>query len=233
MATPLAVHHLEVVESTQDEARGRHGAEPVLVTATAQRAGRGRSGASWQTAPRALAASLAWSPHWPPETVSLITLVAGLAALDTLGERVGLKWPNDLVIGDVKVGGILSERFGEAVVVGIGVNLYWPQAPPGVGALHDRDPGPDTAPHLAEQWARHVLARVGAGPAAWGREEYLARCVTLGRAITWEPEGSGVAQDVTPVGSLVVATAHGVTTIDSGAVRTVRTVGEEDDSPLP
>lgn len=233
MATPLAVHHLDVVESTQDEARRRHGAGPVLVTAVAQRAGRGRRGASWQTAPRAIAASLAWSPQWPPETVSLITLVAGLAALDTFGQGVGLKWPNDLVIGDAKVGGILSERFGGAVVVGMGVNLHWPDPPPGVGAIHTRDPGPESAPQLAEEWARHLLDRVAAGPDSWGRDEYLARCTTLGRAITWEPNGSGVAREVTQGGSLVVATADGVVEIDSGAVRTVRTVGEVNHPPLP
>src|SRR3990172_3487586 len=112
MATPPSAFHLDVVGSTQDEARTRFSGVPVLVTAARQTTGRGRSGAAWETAPRAVAASLAWEPGWPDAAAARLSLVAGLAAADTLGDAIGLKWPNDLMRGEAKVGGILTERFG-------------------------------------------------------------------------------------------------------------------------
>ncbi len=233
MATPFTAHHLDVVASTQDEARSRHRNAPVLVTARRQRSGRGRSGATWLDAPRAVAASLAWVPAWPPEALPRVTLVAGLAALDVVGSPVSLKWPNDLVRGDAKAGGILSEHDHGLVVTGLGMNLYWPDSPDGIIAIHDHDPGPDAGVELAVAWARRVLDRVESGPEAWGRDEYRARCSTLGRRITWDPDGAGVARDIDPDGALVVETARGLVTIDSGAVRTVRSVGEPGELSLP
>jgi hypothetical protein len=118
MATPPSAFHLDVVGSTQDEARTRFSCLPVLVTAARQSSGRGRTGATWESAPRAVAASLAWEPGWPDAAVARLSLVAGLAAADTLGDAIGLKWPNDLMRGEAKVGGILTERFGPVVVAG-------------------------------------------------------------------------------------------------------------------
>lgn len=233
MATPLAVHHLDAVASTQDEARSRHSGGPVLVTARHQRSGRGRRGTIWETAPRAVAASLAWAPGWPAEALPRITLVAGLAALDVFGSSVSLKWPNDLVRGDAKAGGILTEHDSGLVVTGLGVNLFWPDPPADVIALHADDPGPDLGRELAAAWARRVLDRVEPGPEAWGRDEYRARCVTLGRTISWDPDGAGVARDIAEDGRLVVDTAAGPVTIDSGAVRLVRSAGEAGGAPLP
>ncbi|HEX5630293.1 MAG TPA: biotin--[acetyl-CoA-carboxylase] ligase [Acidimicrobiia bacterium] len=233
MATPFTVHHLEVVASTQDEARARFRAAPVLVTARRQSSGRGRGGAMWQTAPRAVAASLAWVPAWPPESLPRLTLVAGLAALDVLGSPISLKWPNDLVRGDAKAGGILTEHAHGLVVTGLGINLYWPDPPDGIIAVHDDDPGPDAGGEIAAAWAGRVLERVESGPEAWGRDEYRVHCSTLGRRITWDPDGAGVARDVAPDGGLVVETAGGLITIDSGVVRMVRPAGETDTPPLP
>ncbi len=225
MATPLRVFHLDVVDSTQDEARSRFRVAPVLVTAAVQRAGRGRSGSAWQTAPRAVAASLAWRPEWPEGALARLTLVAGLAAAEILGDDIGLKWPNDLMRGRAKLGGILTEHRDGVVVCGLGVNLFWPEAADGIGALGGRDPGRGAARRVATSWARRLLDRVAAGPDAWGRDEYRSRSVTLGRTITWEPSGSGTARDITTAGGLLVATSIGEVVIDSGAVRTVRDHG--------
>ena len=221
MATPLTAVHLDVVSSTQDEARQRFAGRPVLVSAATQTAGRGRTGAGWETAPRALAVSLAWRPTWPAEAVARLTLVSALAALDGFGGDVGVKWPNDLMVGDRKVGGILTERSGDVVVTGLGANLYWPQPPPGYGALHETDPGAAAAAHLAEAWGVRVLERAGAGPDEWGRSEYRARCLTIGRRIAWEPDGEGVAVGIAPGGGLIVVTGAGEVVLESGAVRVV------------
>lgn len=218
--TPLEMIRLEEAASTQDEARRRHQGPPILVVAGRQTAGRGRTGASWETAPRAIAASLAFASDWPADAAPRITLVAGLAAAATLG--VDLKWPNDLVTGSGKVGGILTERSDAVVVVGMGVNLWWPSPPEGVAAIADHDPGEEAAPALAAVWAGALLDRLRRGPEDWGRGEYLDRCVTLGRAVTWEPAGAGTAIDVTDAGALVIRTRSGTVVLDSGEVRLVR-----------
>ena len=227
MATPFTVVELDVVGSTQDEARQRFAGEPVLVVAAAQTAGRGRAGAMWEPAPRAVAASLAWQPGWPVGAVARLTLVAGLAALDVIGDAAALKWPNDLMIGERKVGGILTERFDAVVVTGLGLNLFWPDPPAGIGAVGDRDPGAAAAAAAGRTWGRRMLERTAAGPEQWGWVEYGARCLTVGRDITWDPDGNGTAVGIAREGGLIVDTARGRVVLESGAVRSVRSRGGE------
>lgn len=222
MATPISVEHLGRVGSTQDEARSRYAGEPVLITASAQDAGRGRSGASWLNADRSLAASVALAPAWEASDLPRLTLVAGLAATDVLPSSLGLEWPNDLVRGDVKVGGLLAEVDAGVVVVGLGLNVFWRSPPAGMGGIHPSDPGPEHAPALAERWAGALLGRVEAGPADWGRDEYLERCVTIGTTIAWDPGGTGVAVGIGDDGSLLVETGDGPLRLYSGVVSGVR-----------
>ncbi len=222
MATPYATAHFRTIASTQDEARARFDGDPVLVTADRQTAGRGRSGRPWISAPRALAASLAFRPPWPVAAWPRLTLVAGLAAVESLPKEVGLEWPNDIVVGDLKVGGVLSEADDEAVVTGLGVNLWWPDPPPGMGALFEADPGPRAAAEIAAAWADGVLVRSAAEPSDWGRAEYRRVCLTIGAVVSWSPEGRGRVVDVGEDGALVVETAQGPERLRSGEVEGVR-----------
>lgn len=171
-------------------------------------------------------ASLCFAPAWPMDTWPRLTLVAGLAARDALravtGEGVGLKWPNDLVVAGRKSGGILTESEGDFVVVGCGVNLWWPDPPPGIAAALERDPGPDAAPTIAGEWASRILDVASDDPDAWGIAAYRAACVTLGTDIVWDPAGAGRAVAVDGAGGLVVETPDGVVTLRSGEVRAVR-----------
>lgn len=107
--------------------------DPQALFAELQTAGRGRRGREWRSPFGAnLYLSLAWSfPTWPPQ-LSALSLAVGVAcarALRKAGlDQVMLKWPNDLRIGDDKLGGILIEQRGEAggacrVVIGIGINV--------------------------------------------------------------------------------------------------------------
>ncbi len=220
MPTPYALVHVDRVASTQDEARLRFDGEPVLVVAERQEAGRGRSGRTWLEADRGLYASLAFAPRQRP----IIPLLAGLAARHALGGVPALKWPNDLVLGDGrKVGGLLAEAAGGVVVVGLGVNLWWPEPPGGAAAVYAGDPGPAEAGAVAERWAAELLHRA-ADPGDW-RAEYTRACVTLGREITWAggpAPGLGTAVGVGPDGSLQVETATGLVRLVSGEVREVR-----------
>jgi BirA family biotin operon repressor/biotin-[acetyl-CoA-carboxylase] ligase len=214
---------VEETASTQDEARRRYSGTPLLLVAARQTAGRGRLGRPWESASRSLAATLAFTPGWPQEAWPRLTLAAGLAAARVLGDRVGLEWPNDLVVGDRKVGGLLTEAAAGVVTVGLGVNLFWPQ--PSVeraGGLFPEDPGPESAPRLAGAWARGLLALVALGPASWGRHDYAARCLTVGRDLTWEPGGRGRAVGIADDGGLVVDTPAGRRVLFAGEVHTVR-----------
>ena len=216
---------LDRTTSTQDEVRARIGSLPMLVVAGYQTSGRGRSGAGWVNAPSALAASIGLRPSWPSSTWPVMTLLAGVAAIRSLGAPgagLTLKWPNDLMRGDHKLGGILTEASGELVVVGWGANLHWPDPPVGRGAVYTRDPGPDTAVRIASRWAQELLDLLSSGPHDWPYDEYRRLCSTLGREVTWIPDGKGRATDISRDGGLVVVTSRGRVTLVSGAVTEVR-----------
>src|SRR5437016_8962836 len=100
---------------------------PVLLAAEEQTAGRGRRGRRWHSAPGAgLTFSLSRRLQRPVREVAGLSLVAGVAvarALRALGvAQAALKWPNDLVVGGAKLGGILVETRGSLAVLGIGIN---------------------------------------------------------------------------------------------------------------
>lgn len=192
---------------------------PLLVIASRQTAGRGRGGAEWENAPRAMAASLALKPEWPSGKMGLMALIAGIAASRVVG--CGLKWPNDLVKGS-KVGGVLSEASAGMVVIGCGLNLWWPDAPAGYGAIYDQEPGGDLHVALARSWCEETMRLLSAGPESWPHDEYRSRCTTIGRDIVWEPGGEGRAVDVDVEGALVVRTPDGEIRLRSGEIRHVR-----------
>ena len=107
--------------------------DPQALFAELQTAGRGRRGREWRSPFGAnLYLSLGWSfPAWPPQ-LSALSLAVGVACARALRKaglhEVMLKWPNDLRVGDDKLGGILIEQRGEAggacrVVIGIGINV--------------------------------------------------------------------------------------------------------------
>jgi len=133
------IHRLESVASTNDAARElvRSGAaHGTVVVADEQTRGRGTKGRTWHSPPGlGLYASfiLRWDdPEGLGESFALLPLAAGLASAEAVREAAGvkarLKWPNDLVWGRKKLGGILTEAVlrpgapGHAVV-GVGINV--------------------------------------------------------------------------------------------------------------
>src|SRR5580704_7189444 len=104
-----------------------------FLTAEYQTAGRGRRARSWFAPPGgAICLSLSWSFASLPRDISALSLAIGVCALRGMAETgvtgAALKWPNDLVVGSAKLGGILSELRAEAggpayVVVGLGLNV--------------------------------------------------------------------------------------------------------------
>ena len=165
--------------------------------------------------------SFAFRPSWPTADRALITLLSGLAVRQAIrvraGVTVGLRWPNDLVFNGGKVGGILAEASGDRVIVGCGVNLWWPEPQEGAVGLLERDPGPGYAEALARAWVDELLTRVASAPGDWDRDEYRDACVTIGAEVGFQG-GTGTAIDITSTGSLLVDTGHELVTVHAGEV---------------
>jgi BirA family transcriptional regulator, biotin operon repressor / biotin---[acetyl-CoA-carboxylase] ligase len=113
--------------------REANAAAPVLLVAAEQTAGRGRRGRHWHSAPgEGLTFSLARRIRRPARELAALSLVAGVAAaraLRALGvTQAALKWPNDLVAGGAKLGGILVETRAAGretlAVFGLGINCH-------------------------------------------------------------------------------------------------------------
>ena len=131
------VRRLEWHESTgstnADVSAAAAAGEPagLVIGTDLQTAGRGRRGRSWtESAGRGLALSVLLRPSLPPSRWPLLPLVAGLAVHDAAAsvvgtDRIGLKWPNDLLLDDTKTSGILVEALNDAVVIGMGINIDW------------------------------------------------------------------------------------------------------------
>lgn len=219
MATPYFQFRVDRVPSTQDVARGKVEDLPVLILATAQTEGRGRSGAEWLTADRALAASLAFRHDAGSRPFSLMAGVA--AARATKG--TALKWPNDVLREGKKVGGILVERSGDVTVIGLGLNLWWSSPPDGIDALFADDPGAEAHAEIGGLWGAELAQLLDSE--GWPIAAYREVCDTIGREITWEPDGAGKVVNIADDGALIVETAGGTERIYSGAVRHVRESG--------
>ena len=128
-----------------DEARA--GApEGAVVVADHQTSGRGRLDRSWEAPPgSSLLVSVLLRPALGPGHAHVVVMAAALALADAVGAVAGftaeLKWPNDLVVGDRKLAGLLAEREPgaggslAAVIVGAGVNVQWTTFPPELADL--------------------------------------------------------------------------------------------------
>lgn len=117
----------ETCASTQEALRGTDLPEGAVAVAEHQTAGRGRSGRTWEDAPsRAILVTVLLRPP-TGRVLPELSLVAGLACAEAVEAATGLdalvKWPNDVVVADRKVAGLLLELDGGAVLCGIGINV--------------------------------------------------------------------------------------------------------------
>lgn len=183
------------IESTNSYLIQHSGPEPGKFRVAAsdnQTAGRGRHGRTWQSPPGSgLCLSMAYTFAQSPENLPALTLAIGLGAIDKLGELgidgVQLKWPNDLIAMDGKLGGILTEAQARpsgavTVVTGIGLNVDLPER---------LDFGLET------DWARRIVdlrTHVGEVPS----REALAACLIRGLRqtfVTYEARGFAAFAD--------------------------------------
>jgi len=148
--TPFArrIYHFFKIDSTNTvamhlgEAGAPHG---TVVLAEEQTAGRGRAGRSWTSEKSAgIYCSVLLRPAIPPARAPVLTLVAGLAARDAAAEDMDalpdIRWPNDLLAGGKKFGGILTEMHAEPdrvhyAVIGMGINVNQPRMPEALASI--------------------------------------------------------------------------------------------------
>jgi BirA family transcriptional regulator, biotin operon repressor / biotin---[acetyl-CoA-carboxylase] ligase len=225
---------LDETGSTNDDALrlANEGApEWTVVAAGHQTRGRGRLGRSWADTPgKALTFSVVLRPTGPPEEAPLWSFRAAVAVIAAVGHpELRSKWPNDLMVGERKAGGILaearvSERTLRHVVVGIGINVA--MAPEDFPA-EIRDSATSLVaegitghqPAILEGTLRELRRFLDPGVVL---DVYRPVCVTLGRRIrartTDGEEVEGVAVDLDSLGGLVVETASGRRTVAFGEV---------------
>lgn len=237
---------VDVTGSTNADLLARHGSGEDIAGAALlaehQSAGRGRNGRSWSAPPRSqIALSIGVDATGvPPSAWGWLPLLTGVALVDairrTTGIRPGLKWPNDVLVGDHKLAGILAEVAAPdpVIVVGLGLNvtLTLDEAPDPratsllmLGAtMLDRD-------MLADEILRELTGRIGAwqnapGPDATLVDDYRRHNLTFGtpvRAIL--PGGreiTGTATDVDASGQLLIDTGTQTVTVSAGDVTHLR-----------
>jgi BirA family biotin operon repressor/biotin-[acetyl-CoA-carboxylase] ligase len=213
-----------------------------VLLAEHQTGGRGRRGRSWVAPPGgAICFSLAWQYPEMPGDLSALSLVAGLCVVNSLQELgvtgLQLKWPNDLLTAEGKLGGILIEMRAEAggpvhVVIGIGLNVLLDDdaraAVKASGNVADDlrahcQPVPDRNAIVAGLLT-HLLPALAAFP-GHGLKPHLANwnaCDALiGREVNVENAGEitrGVARGIDSHGALLIETPEGVRRFISGEV---------------
>ncbi|MGH3211721.1 MAG: biotin--[acetyl-CoA-carboxylase] ligase [Trebonia sp.] len=224
--------NVDLLARAADDAGGPEG--QVLI-AEEQTAGRGRLGRTWTSVP---GASLTFSVLLRPATVpparrGLLALLTGVAVATAVrsvtdggsgaGVEAVLKWPNDVLVGDRKLAGILAEQSpdGSAVVIGTGINVATradalPVSPTGLagtsllaqGAAVEREALLLAVLRQLERW--YVAFRADPDAVRTGLlDAYLPLCVTLGQQVRVElPVGrfmTGVARGIDPEGRLLIS----------------------------
>ncbi len=240
---------VDVVESTGSTntdliARAAEpGADHVVLLAETQLHGRGRHARTWVSPPRSQIAMslLVRLPGVDPAALAWLSLLTGIAVVDALRTTAGvvadLKWPNDVLIDDRKVAGILAEvatgGAEPAVVVGIGLNvsltdseLPVPYATSLILAGAKETDRTVLVRSLLAEFARRFTAWRDAG---WATNDlaaaYRERCATIGMLVRAELPGgqrlTGIAEDIDDAGRLIIGD-QAVSAADVTHVRAAR-----------
>ncbi|HEY7625529.1 MAG TPA: biotin--[acetyl-CoA-carboxylase] ligase [Ilumatobacteraceae bacterium] len=223
MTTPGATWHISIVDETGSTntdllAAAAAGApDRSVLMARHQTAGRGRLDRAWTAPPGAnLLVSMLFAdvPKHAHELTQRVALAAAAACHEVASVSPTLKWPNDLLLDDRKLAGVLAQAGGPGpayVVVGIGVNVQW--APEGAARLGEEYDPVDVL---------HALLRCYDALPADISAEYRAHLSTLGRNVRVELSEStvtGRALAVEADGRLVVLDDCGIThRFDAGDV---------------
>ncbi|MCU0731322.1 MAG: biotin--[acetyl-CoA-carboxylase] ligase [Hyphomonas sp.] len=231
--------HLAEAGSTNSEAMrlaGEGAASGTWVIADLQTAGRGRSGRAWLSPAGNFHASLVLRDVFPLEKAAQLALVSGVAvhaavsaaAGSALDGQLALKWPNDILLGRSKLGGILVESSvmrrdqGALAVIGVGLNLaHHPdleERPATDLSAHGASIAPLNFLPLLDRTMQEWISNWASGEGfAAVRDAWLARSLPLGAGLmVHSGQGTvrGVFAGLDPDGALLL-------TLPSGALQTV------------
>ncbi len=209
---------VQSVDSTNQQLVREHQAliDFSVLVAASQTAGQGRSGRSWVSEPGAsISLSVLLRPNFPQRS-SLITFLMAASAHQALAkliasDQLSIKWPNDLLVGERKLAGILAGANPDgSVVVGIGVNLSTQSTPETAIALDELAKADfdsvlaSTLSCLKQNWQRFQSDE----PLEWLLQYIRDNCSTLGRTVRAELVTGrvvvGKAIDIQDDGQLVI-----------------------------
>jgi BirA family biotin operon repressor/biotin-[acetyl-CoA-carboxylase] ligase len=238
----LQVH--DTVTSTNDLARVLADAgapEGTTVIATEQVTGRGRHGREWVSPRGGLWLSVIFRPHRPVDEWPLLGFLLALAscgAVDALtGLRTGVKWPNDVMVGVRKLGGVLVEAAPAFAVGGVGINANFDPTALGPSVQETATSIQALTGHPIElrTLAAALLQNIEGGYSrmatdrAWLLDEWRRRSVTMGRRIhvTGAATFDGISEGIDDTGALLVRTTEGMRTVHVGDISIRLTTPEE------
>jgi BirA family biotin operon repressor/biotin-[acetyl-CoA-carboxylase] ligase len=220
------VHHFPEISSTMDGARelARRGCpDNTVVVAQRQTFGRGRMKRAWRSADGGLYFTVVVRPHIPLMLAGLVNLAAAVDMAGVLAEQygldVGLKWPNDILAGEQKLCGILSQMEAEGdqvdylnIGLGLNVNNAPEKGEPPIASLKTllgrTVPRREILVGFLDRFEKR-MARFDPRSVV---EAWRARNVTIGRPVrvqTTNDVHEGMAVDIDPQGGLILRRADG------------------------
>ena len=198
----------ESIYNTQEFALSELSSEPVFVISYSQEKGKGTSNRTWLNADQALACSLAVKQEDIKLEHTLIPLLSGYLFTEVLNDiNFRLKWPNDIVLNNLKVGGILVEKYENNICIGMGINYFWDKPEvPGAGSIFTKKQEDALINLHAEKWANSLLFSLA--KKNFDLVKYKQKLQTLGKIVEY-PEGRGWAEDINEDGSLKIKSTDG------------------------
>ena len=198
----------ESIYNTQEFALSELSSEPVFVISYSQEKGKGTSNRTWLNADQALACSLAVKQEDIKLEHTLIPLLSGYLFTEVLNDiNFRLKWPNDIVLNNLKVGGILVEKYENNICIGMGINYFWEKPEvPGAGSIFTKKQEDALINLHAEKWANSLLFSLA--KKNFDLVKYKQKLQTLGKIVEY-PEGRGWAEDINEDGSLKIKSTDG------------------------
>jgi len=198
----------ESIYNTQEYALSELSSEPILVISYSQEKGKGTSNRTWLNADQALACSLAVKQEDIKLNHTLIPLLSGYVFTEVLKDiNLSLKWPNDIILKNLKVGGILVEKSENNICIGMGINYFWDKPEvPGAGSIFTKKQKDSLINSHAEQWASKALSSLSKNN--FDLDKYKQKLQTLGKIVEY-PEGRGWAEDINEDGSLKIKSTDG------------------------
>ncbi len=241
-------YYYETIDSTNLKAKelAKEGCpEGTIVSAGYQAAGRGRRGRSWESPSQdSIATSMVLYPKMSPDKIGTVTLLAAIAvarAIESLpcGFTPLIKWPNDIVLKNKKICGILTEMSAvsgkaEYVVLGIGVNVHNRTFPEEIREkatsldLVQKEQGYNShisrkqlVEEIWQQFAQYYEHFQQWEDMSFCLEEYHQLLVNQDKQVrVLDPMGDyeGIARGINPRGELLVETKAGIRAVNSGEV---------------